>query len=69
MLPVLQLSTVFLNKYCKQTRLVITTGLGIPNEQPSQEARLRGGSFIESCEGEKFSNSCNSGVTFMSVTL
>ena len=41
----------------------------IANEQPSQEARLRGGSFIESCEGEKFSNSCNSGVKFMSVTL
>ena len=41
----------------------------IANEQPSQEARLRGGSFIESCEGEKFSNSCSSGVTFMSVTI
>ena len=35
----------------------------------SQETRLRGGSFIESCEGEKFSNSCDSGVTFMSVTI
>ena len=43
--------------------------LMIANEQPSQEARLRGGSFIELCEGEKFSNACNNVVTFMSVTL
>ena len=41
----------------------------IANEQPSQEARLRGGSFMDSCEGEKFSNSCNGGVIFMSVTF
>ena len=41
----------------------------IANEQPSQEARLRGGSFMDSSEGEKFSNSCNGGVIFMSVAF